>query len=155
MTLPVVEFGLARPLPVEVTEVTRPFWEGLAAGSFLVPRCAGCRRLSFPPRRICPGCHGRGFDWVAVSGRGALYAVTKVHSSPPVYGILGPVRVAVVDLEEGIRLVTRLLPDGSDPLPDSPVQLVVTRHPDGFHYAARVSGEPAQASPKTPTAAPR
>ena len=155
MTLPVVEFGLPRPLPVEVTEVTRPFWEGLAAGRFLVPRCAACQRLSFPPRRICPACHGRGFDWVAVSGRGRLYAATRVHSSPAVYGILSPIRVAVVDLEEGIRMVTRLIPDGGDPTPDSPLELVVTRHPDGFHYAARVAGRPVQADPKPRTAGPR
>ena len=141
MTLPVVEFGLSRPLPIEVTEVTQPFWEGLAAGRFLLPRCGRCQRLSFPPRRICPACHRREFSWIAVSGRGRLYAVTKVHNSPAIYGILSPVRVGVVDLEEGVRLVTRLIPTGDSPAPDSPVQLVITRHPDGLHYAARVNRE--------------
>jgi hypothetical protein len=47
--------------------------------------------------------------------------------------------VAIVDLEEGLRLVTRLLPEGREPALDSPVQLVITRHPDGYHYAARVA----------------
>lgn len=141
MRLPLVEFGLSRPLPIEVTEVTRPFWEGLAAGRFLVPRCRRCQRLSFPPRRICPACHHREFDWIAASGRGRLYAATKVHNSPAIYGILGPIRVGVVDLEEGVRLVTRMIPDGASPVPDSPVQLVITHHPDGFHYAARVDRE--------------
>ena len=141
MNLPVVGVGLSRPLPIEVTGVTLPFWEGLAVGRFLVPRCVRCERLSFPPRRICPGCHGRKFDWVELSGRGSLYSVTKIHSSPTIYGILSPVRVAVVDLEEGIRLVTRLIPDGYSPVPDSPVQLVITRHPDGCHYAVRVIRE--------------
>jgi hypothetical protein len=46
-------------------------------------------------------------------------------------------RVAIVDLKEGLRLVTRMLPDGAEPVLDTPVQLVVTRHPDGYHYAAR------------------
>ena len=141
MKLPVVELGLRRPLHIEVTAVTLPFWEGLESGLFRVPGCRQCNRLSFPPRRVCPQCHGREFDWQPVSGRGRLYSATKVHSSPSIYGILSPIRVAIVDLEEGLRLVTRWLPAGYDPLLDCPVQLVITRHPDGYHYAARATFE--------------
>jgi uncharacterized OB-fold protein len=129
--------GLNRPLPVEETAVTRPFWEGLAEGEFRLPHCTACDRASFPPRQLCPRCHGRSFDWRPVSGRGTLYALTKVHSSPAIYGILSPIRLAVVDLEEGVRLVTRMLPGGQSLALDSPVQLVITRHPDGHLYAAR------------------
>ena len=137
MTLPVVELGLNRPLDIEVTEVTQPFWVGLSEGLFKVVKCFDCGRLSFPPRAICPQCHCREHQWVSVSGRGILYSITKVHSSPAIYGILSPIRVAIIDLEEGLRLVTRILPDGREPMLDTPVQLVITRHPDGFHYAAR------------------
>jgi uncharacterized OB-fold protein len=137
MKLPQVELGLRRPLPIEVTAVTLPFWKSLESGQFCVPRCKHCDRLSFPPRKICPQCHGDKFDWQPLSGRGLLYSATKVHSSPSIYGILSPVRVAIVDLEEGLRLLTRWLPSGADPCLDCPVQLVITRHPDGHHYAAR------------------
>ena len=137
MKLPLVPMGMRRPLPIEVTAVSLPFWQGLESQLFLVARCRQCARSSFPPRKICPQCHGREFDWQPVSGRGRLYSATKVHSSPAIYGILSPIRVAIVDLEEGLRILTRLLPDGREPLLDSPVELVVTRHPDGFHYAAR------------------
>ncbi len=138
MTLPVVKLGLNRPLDIEVTEITRPFWEGLTRGLFKVVQCSGCERLSFPPRAVCPQCHCREHQWVAASGRGTLYSVTKVHNSPSIYGILSPMRVAIIDLEEGLRVVTRMLPEGREPALDSPVQLVVTSHPDGFHYAARL-----------------
>ena len=138
MKLPLVTMGMRRPLPIEVTAVSQPFWQGLESQQFLVAHCLQCARLSFPPRKICPQCHGREFHWRPLSGRGRLYSATKVHSSPSVYGILSPIRVAIVDLEEGLRILTRLLPDGGDPILDSPVELVVTRHPDGFHYAARV-----------------
>jgi uncharacterized OB-fold protein len=137
MTLPVVELGLNRPLDIEITEVTQPFWESLSEGLFRVAQCPGCERLSFPPRAICPACHCREHRWVSVSGRGTLYSITKVHSSPVIYGILSPMRVAIIDLEEGLRIVTRVLPDGREPELDSPVQLVITHHPDGFHYAAK------------------
>jgi uncharacterized OB-fold protein len=138
MTLPVIELGLNRPLPIEITSVTAPFWEGLAEGQFRVARCAGCDRLCFPPRAICPECHGRMFTWQPLCGRGTLYAESKVQQSPPVYGILSPMRVAVVDLEEGIRIVTRLLPSVNPVRLDSAVELVVTSHPDGYHYAVRI-----------------
>jgi len=137
MTLPVVELGLNRPLDIEITKVTQPFWAGLTEGLFKVVKCSDCGRLSFPPRAICPQCHCRACQWVSVSGWGTLYSITKVHNSPAIYGILSPMRVAIIDLEEGLRVVTRMLPDGREPPLDSPVQMVITQHPDGFHYAAR------------------
>ncbi len=139
MKLPVVKMGLNRPLPIEVTAVTLPFWQGLEQGEFRVCSCRVCGRMSFPPRQICPACHGREFDWLPVSGRGSLYSVSKIQNSPSIYGILSPIRVALVDLEEGVRVVTRMLPGGKSPDLDSLVQLVITSHPDGFHYAARPS----------------
>lgn len=143
MSLAMVNMGLNRPLPIEVTEITRPFWNGLAEGEFLVTCCNNCQRLSFPPRIICPKCHGRSFEWQPISGRGRLYAATKVHSSPAIYGILSPMQVAVVDLAEGIRIATRLLPCGSPPALNEAVELVITKHPDGYHYAARQARRPA------------
>jgi hypothetical protein len=47
-------------------------------------------------------------------------------------------RVAIVDLEEGIRVVTRLLPGQHSVALDGKVQLVITHHPDGYHYAVRM-----------------
>lgn len=141
MTLPIVAMGLNRPLPIEVTAITQPFWDGLSQGSFLVVRCRSCERLSFPPRQICPKCHHREFDWLPMSGRCTLYSATKIHNSPSIYGILSPMQVGIVDLVEGVRIVTRLLPKGSSYQLDKPLQLVITKHPDGYHYAARSAAE--------------
>ena len=139
MTLPIVKMGLNRPMDIEVTRVTSSFWEGLNQGEFRVVRCQACGRLSFPPRQVCPDCHARAFDWLPVCGRCKLYSVTRIHMSPAIYGILSPMRVAIVDLEEGIRIVTRMLPDGHSPEPDSALELVITQHPDGFHFAVRAT----------------
>ena len=137
MTLPVVTLGLKRPLDIEVTGVTQTFWSGLAEGQFLLPRCSQCSRLSFPPRKVCPGCHHRDFTWVKASGRATLYSLTRIHNSPPRYNLLSPTSVAIIDLDEGIRLLTRLLPDARPPVIGAACELVITRHPDGMHYAAR------------------
>ena len=137
MTLPIVTLGLKRPLEIEVTVITQTFWSGLAEGRFLLARCSHCSRLSFPPRRICPDCHQLDFTWIEASGRATFYSLTRIHNSPPRYNLLSPVSVAIIDLEEGIRLLTRLLPTNQAPVVGGPCQLVITQHPDGMHYAAR------------------
>ncbi len=138
MKLSIVELGLKRPLQIEKTAVTAPFWDGLTEGEFRVARCSDCNRLSLPPRVICPACHGRTFTWDCLSGKGILYAESKVQQSPPIYGLLSPTRVVIVDLEEGVRVVTRMLPGKHVIKPGARVELVITRHPDGFHFAARM-----------------
>ena len=137
MKLPIVPMGLNKPLPIEITGVSQPFWDALAEGQFLLQQCLKCKRVSFPPRKVCPGCHDRDLSWLPAKGKGTLYSVTRIHNSPAIYGILSPMQVAIVDLTEGVRLVSRWLPDGSTPALDSPIELVVTHHPDGFHYAIR------------------
>ena len=136
MTLPVITLGLNRPLDIEVTGITQIFWDGLAEGEFLFSRCTTCSKSSFPPRRICPACHGRDFEWLPACGRATLYSFTLIHNSPPRYNLLSPTTLAVIDLDEGIRLLTRLLPGRAKPRIGDPCQLVITRHPDGPHYAA-------------------
>ena len=83
------------------------FWEGLNRDVLLGQRCSDCQRLRHPPRPMCPEC--RSIEWQAaeLSGRGTLHAVVKpVHPSLPMFepGYL----VALIDLEEGIRLLSNL-----------------------------------------------
>jgi uncharacterized OB-fold protein len=82
--------------------------------------------------------------WQELSGRGVLYSRTTSHMAPPPYREQLPLQIAVVDLEEGLRVLTCLLgPDSDTPL-DSPVQLVVTEFDDGCFFAARPT------APQTP-----
>jgi len=83
------------------------FWEGVQRGVLLGQQCAGCGRLRHPPRPMCPHC--RSLEWRALelSGRGHLHAcIEPVHPALPMFepGTL----VALVDLEEGIRLLSNL-----------------------------------------------
>jgi uncharacterized OB-fold protein len=48
-------------------------------------------------------------EWTDASGRGVVYALTVVHRAPPGFAEDAPYVVALVDLEEGPRLMTRLL----------------------------------------------
>ena len=95
--------GLAR------SDATAPFWDALANGELRVPHCCACDRHFFPPRRWCPHCWSDRLTWERSAGRGLIYAVTTVHV-PFNPGARVPSTVALVDLEEGVRMAGALEP---------------------------------------------
>ena len=120
------------------THFNAAFWQGLADGEFRCTECTQCNRLSFPPKSICPACHSGTQSWRALSGRGIIYSVSTVHAVAPALASDGPVRVAVIDLDEGVRLVSRLLDPACELAIDDIVELVITQHSDQqLFFAAR------------------
>lgn len=96
-----------RPRPA-ISDDTRFFWEGVERGELLIQRCAACGELRHPPRPMCPRCRSLDWDTVRASGRGIVHSyVVPHHPRLPAF----PERyvVALVDLEEGTRLVTNLV----------------------------------------------
>lgn len=98
---------MRRPRP-PVTRDNAFFWEGLARGELLVQRCAGCGQLRHPPGPMCPGCHSLSWEAVAVSGSGTLYSFVVAHH-PPIPPFRYPHAVALVELAEGVRLVSEVV----------------------------------------------
>lgn len=97
------------PVVPEVSAVARPFWEATAEGRLLVQRCTDCGLAVYPPRTNCPDCFGP-LDWRAAEGTGTVYTYTVVHSpTHPSFESRVPLVVAVVELDEGARLVTNLV----------------------------------------------
>jgi uncharacterized OB-fold protein len=96
-----------RPRPA-ITEDNAFFFEGARQGRLLIQRCASCGTLRHPPRPACAVC--RSFDWdtVTASGAGAVYSYVVVHH-PQVPAFDYPLPIAVVELEEGTRLVADLV----------------------------------------------
>ena len=96
-----------RPLP-EPDAVTRPFWEAAAQGRLLYQRCAACSHRQFYPRAVCTAC-GATPEWAEASGRGTVYTFTVVrqYGAPPFASEL-PYVVAIVELEEGVRMMGNL-----------------------------------------------
>lgn len=97
---------MAPPLPA-IDPDSEPFWEGTRRGVLLIQRCDRCGRHQFPPRALCIRCGGA-VGWVAASGRAEVYSFTVVHRAPEAFQDQVPYVVALVDLEEGVRLMTRL-----------------------------------------------
>jgi len=85
----------------------QPFWEGCKRHELLVPRCLRCGAFRFFPRPMCPRCWFPQFEWVKASGKGSLYSYVISHSPSPASGE-PPTIIAVVELEEGMRLMALL-----------------------------------------------
>ncbi|HYR96996.1 MAG TPA: OB-fold domain-containing protein [Candidatus Binatus sp.] len=102
-------FVIEKPLPA-VTEDGAPYWEGCREGQLRVQRCTACSHLRWPPSVLCPECLAEGGDWMALSGRGAVYSFIIVHRPQhPAFFDDVPYNVAIVELEEGIRLHTNIV----------------------------------------------
>lgn len=75
----------------------------------MLPVCDSCGRTFFFPRRWCPGCWSAETSWVQATGRGTIYSTCMVNI--PFDGRSAeeiPYAVALIDLEEGVRLPGRL-----------------------------------------------
>jgi len=112
-----VSTALPERLGPTVTPDTQFFWDGLRAGRLLVQRCDGCGVLRHPPRPMCPHC--RSLDWTPTESSGRGVVVSAVQPRHPQFPWFedGYV-VALVELDEGVRIVTNLVdaPDPSDPI---------------------------------------
>ncbi|MCC3296161.1 OB-fold domain-containing protein [Arthrobacter sp. zg-Y411] len=134
--IPTVEINRPHPYPPRKTPFTLRFWEALAEGKFICTRSGDTGRPVFPPRDFDPVTWSRDIEWVELSGRGKLYSVTSIHAAPAAFREFAPYQVAIVDLEEGVRLATAFLGSVDTPL-DSPVELVALRYTDDLAFAAR------------------
>ena len=97
-----------RPLP-EVTSCSRPHWEGLTRGEFLIQQCARCKTLRHYPRPVCSACHSMDVTWLTASGDAKIHSWTVAHHAyHPAFKPLLPYTVVTADLEEGVRIIARL-----------------------------------------------
>jgi uncharacterized OB-fold protein len=88
-------------------------------------RCTTCGRPHFPRSEICPYCAAVGIEATELSTGGRLWAFTAVTHPPPGYKGEVPYGFGVVELPEGIRIVTRLTESDPDRLEvDQPMHLV-------------------------------
>jgi uncharacterized OB-fold protein len=93
---------------------TQPYWDAAKEGKLLIKRCSACGRAHFYPRPFCPHCWSDDVEWEEASGRATLYTFTIVRRNDlPPFPDRVPYVAAVVDLEEGPRMMTNV--EGCDP----------------------------------------
>jgi uncharacterized OB-fold protein len=118
-----------KPLPVP-DPLTKIYWDSVKAHAMQMQQCDACHKFVFYPRNVCPHCGSRNLSWKPVSGKGKVYGFTISHQKGmPVFGAEAPYTVAVVELEEGVRMMTNLI--GIEPDPDKiKVGMAVVVHYD-------------------------
>lgn len=102
---------MSRTEPV-AAPVEQPFIDGCHQGILRLQRCTRCRRHQFYPRLVCSHCWARELEWVDASGRGRIATFTVVRL-PVSSAHEAPYVVALVDLEEGPRMMSKIT--GCDP----------------------------------------
>ena len=89
--------------------MTRPFWDGAQKRVLLLQRCLHCGHHQFYPRPICLACNGTDLEWVKAAGTGTVYSKTTVCIEV-IADLAPPYIVGIVELDEGPRMTSNLLP---------------------------------------------
>jgi len=105
-----------RPVP-EPDEWSQPFFDGTLRGELMLQHCGACGRWMWPAKVRCIECLADGLQWQAASGLGTLYSFTLVHQlvHPGFRGEM-PYNLALVDLDEGVRIQTSIVGVPNDEL---------------------------------------
>lgn len=123
-----------RPLPQPMTPEAKPYWDGLKEHTLMLPKCEDCGKPFFYPRALCPNCHSRRITWIQASGRGKLYSFEISHQSfNRAFKIKPPFILAMIELEEGPRMMSNLINIEPDPKVvkcDMPVEIVFEKLTD-------------------------
>lgn len=97
-----------RPAPTPDAD-SAPYWAAAHEGRLVIQRCQRCGNRQLYPRDRCLMCRST-VEWVEASGRGTVYSYTVIrqqYARP--FRDWVPYVVALVDLEEGPRVMTNIV----------------------------------------------
>lgn len=110
---------LVKPLP-RPTPWSEPFWEAAREHRLVLRRCTSCGTFQHPPYPSCEVCCGEAFTWVDAAGRATLFAYTVNHFSVPFpFWDDLPYITAIVELTEGVRMISNIVECDHDALRSS------------------------------------
>lgn len=93
-------------LPVK-DATSEPWFDAVAEGRLLIQRDPVSGKYQFYPRARIVGHPDREPEWVEASGKGTLYSFTVVERTlHPQFRALAPFILAIVDLDEGVRMTS-------------------------------------------------
>lgn len=85
------------------------YWQRAADGHLVLQRCTDCGAHQFYPRALCTSCGGQP-EWVEASGRGTLHTFTVIRQNrSEAFAQLSPYVVGIVELEEGVRMMSNIV----------------------------------------------
>jgi uncharacterized OB-fold protein len=103
-----------RPVPPAIDRDSARFWSALRDEALALQHCEDCLAFRFPPLPACPRCGSSRFGRTVVSGRGRIYSFITVHRAfGRAFANEVPYTLGAVDLEEGPRVVGRIVVDAN------------------------------------------
>ncbi len=128
--------------PVDKTKLVRPqmnrdteyFWEGTAIGELRIQKCNACGELRHPPGPMCPTCHAAHRGYVVASGKGTVFSFL-VHHAPQLPGKALPITLALIELEEGLRMIGEVQGNRESIAIGAPVEVVFEKIDDDLTLA--------------------
>lgn len=105
-----------KPLPLQ-TPASQPYWEGLKNRKVCIQQCDDCATWIFYPRNHCTACLGNSLSWKDVSGEATLYSYTIARQpTAPHFADEVPQLLAIVELDQGVRMTSTLVDANPDDL---------------------------------------
>jgi uncharacterized OB-fold protein len=121
---------VTRPI-ADPDPVTQPWWDATRDERLVVQRCDACGTHQHYPRALCTACASTELSFVEASGRAVVHSFTVVHRAPH-DAFEPPYVVAIVELEEGPRMLTNIVGcEPSDVGCDMTVRVAWEPLPDG------------------------
>jgi uncharacterized OB-fold protein len=93
---------------IQPTNHTPEFWDATRDRRLVIQWCLDCEQPVWFPREVCPGCLGTNLEWRPSAGKGEVYAAS-VHHLPGNPAMQPPYVVALVQLDEGVRMMTNIV----------------------------------------------
>ena len=120
-----------KPLP-EIRPWTKEFWEGTKQGKLMLQRGKNTKKFIMYPKKYSPFDINEEMEWVEASGKGKIYSFSTVcANAPEAFAPEMPFTVAVVELEEGVRMCTNIVGATDDQIKiDAPVHAVFKKVSD-------------------------
>jgi len=91
-----------------------PYWNAARERRLLIRKCNDCGELHFMPRHLCPACWSDKLEWIDSKGTGTVHSYTVIRrASMANFAALVPYVVALIELDEGPRMMANILGDNA------------------------------------------
>ena len=114
-----------KPLPL-ITKLSKPFYDACKEKRLIYQLCTDCEQVIFFPKFLCPNCMSRNLEWKDSKGKGKILTYTVTYDyGPQEFMQDGPYALALIDLDEGYRMMSNIVDCEFDDIHcDMPVEVV-------------------------------
>lgn len=103
--------------------------------------------MTFPPKPVCPNCWSSNLEWQTLRGTGILRSYTEVCVAPAMFADEAPYVLCLVDLDEGVRCLSRIRANWDDLRPDVRVSVTFREAEPSYLFEFVLADDPSQATP--------